>query len=111
MPGMPAAEVDIDADRFVVSSRRNSLSGRTCRSLHGDLHPANLLVESDRLCGVIDFGDLCVGDPAVDLVSGWMLFPPPARDVFRQATSVDDGTWARGRGWALAIGLACLANG
>jgi len=31
--------------------------------LHGDLHPANLLVVQGRLSGVLDFGDLCVGDP------------------------------------------------
>jgi len=28
--------------------------------------------------------------------------------VFRERLGVDDATWARGRGWALAIGLIAL---
>jgi aminoglycoside phosphotransferase (APT) family kinase protein len=32
--------------------------------LHGDLHPANLLVSRGRITGVIDFGDITSGDPA-----------------------------------------------
>jgi aminoglycoside phosphotransferase (APT) family kinase protein len=43
--------------------------------LHGDLHPFNLVVNQGRLSAVIDFGDLCAGDPATDLAVAWMLFP------------------------------------
>lgn len=78
--------------------------------LHGDLHPANLLVDDRRLAAVIDFGDLVVGDPATDLITGWMLLSPEARRLFREATGVDDATWARGRGWAVALSAVCLAN-
>ncbi|PJF39166.1 MAG: phosphotransferase, partial [Phototrophicales bacterium] len=28
--------------------------------------------------------------------------------VFRDAVSVDEATWARGRGWALSVGLIAL---
>jgi aminoglycoside phosphotransferase (APT) family kinase protein len=31
--------------------------------IHGDLHPANVLTADGTFCGVIDFGDLCAGDP------------------------------------------------
>lgn len=79
--------------------------------LHGDLHPANIVVEGDRLVAVIDFGDLCSGDPATDLAIAWMLFDPPARAVFREATGhLDDDTWARARGWSLALSITLLAN-
>ena len=78
--------------------------------VHGDLHPANLLVDARHLSGVIDWGDIVVGDPSTDLVSGWMLFGPDERDVFRGAAGVDAATWDRGRGWALSIGLGMLAN-
>ncbi len=76
--------------------------------LHGDLHPANLLVSHGRLSGVLDFGDLCSGDPAIDLLSAWMLLPRTSREILHEASSTDDATWERGRGWALALSLAML---
>lgn len=42
--------------------------------LHGDLHPMNILCRNGILSGVIDWGDLCIGDVATDLASFWMLF-------------------------------------
>ncbi|MEO3869246.1 aminoglycoside phosphotransferase family protein [Nonomuraea sp. B12E4] len=76
--------------------------------LHSDLMPGNLLVEDGRLTGVIDFATAGVGDPACDLIPAWNLLPPPAREVFRSALDVDEATWARGRGWALAMALIQL---
>jgi aminoglycoside phosphotransferase (APT) family kinase protein len=79
--------------------------------LHGDLHPANVLVDEGRVSAVIDFGDLTSGDPATDISLAWMLFPRDARRGFREAIGrVDDDTWARARGWALALGLVYVAN-
>jgi aminoglycoside phosphotransferase (APT) family kinase protein len=76
--------------------------------IHGDLSPLNLLVERGRLSAVIDFGCLGVGDPACDLQVAWNLFSAQTRDAFRAALPVDDATWARGRGWALSVGLIAL---
>lgn len=76
--------------------------------LHGDLQPGNLLARDGRLRAVIDFGGLGVGDPACDLLPAWNLLPADARQVFRDALAVDDGAWARGRGWALLVGLLAL---
>ncbi len=76
--------------------------------IHGDLSPGNLLVERGRLSAVIDFGCLGVGDPACDLQVAWNLLSAQTRDVFRAALPVDDATWARGRGWALSVGLIAL---
>ena len=79
--------------------------------LHGDLHPANIIVNEGRVAAVIDFGDITRGDPATDLAVGWMLFTPAAREVFRSASaSADADTWTRARGWALALALAYLAG-
>ena len=77
--------------------------------MHGDLHPANLLVEAEELTAVIDFGLLGVGDPACDLMVAWTYLSADSRDVFRSALAVDDTTWARGRGWALESGLRAAA--
>jgi len=77
--------------------------------VHGDLHPANLLVTNGELTGVIDFGALSVGDPACDLMVAWTYLSADTRQVFRDALAVDDATWARGRGWALHLGLMAAA--
>jgi aminoglycoside phosphotransferase (APT) family kinase protein len=79
--------------------------------LHGDLHPANVLVDHGRVSAVIDFGDITAGDPATDLAVAWMLFPADARSTFRAAAGdIDDDTWTRARGWALSLALAYLAS-
>jgi aminoglycoside phosphotransferase (APT) family kinase protein len=77
--------------------------------MHGDLHPANLLVTNGQLTGVIDFGLLAVGDPAVDLIAAWTFLSGPARHAFRAALPADEATWERGRGWALDLGIRCAA--
>lgn len=85
--------------------------------LHGDLHPGNLLLSSAeprRLAAVIDFGDLTAGDPATDLATAWLTFEPDARARFRtrlqQLAPVDDDTWTRAAGWAVAMGTALAAH-
>lgn len=84
-------------------------------SVHGDLHPGNLLVSQGCLSAVIDFGDLAAGDPATDLSIIWMFLPPSTQSTFLASArgefdSIDDHTLIRARGWALALGLAYLAN-
>jgi aminoglycoside phosphotransferase (APT) family kinase protein len=76
--------------------------------VHGDLLSGNLLLEGGRLTGVIDWGGVGVGDPACDLIVAWGLIPRALRPVFRAAVGFDDATWARGRGWALSVGLIAL---
>jgi aminoglycoside phosphotransferase (APT) family kinase protein len=79
--------------------------------IHGDLHPANILVNEGKLSGVIDFGDITSGDRATDLAVAWMLFPAEARPVFREAAgALDAATWARSRAWAMALSLAYLVG-
>ncbi|MGW9133682.1 phosphotransferase [Streptomyces sp. NPDC055681] len=73
--------------------------------IHGDLAAGNLLTVQGRLSAVIDLGTPAVGDPAVDLLPAWLFLPAGAPDVFRTALDVDDATWARGRGRALASSL------
>jgi aminoglycoside phosphotransferase (APT) family kinase protein len=77
--------------------------------VHSDLLPGNLLVSRGRLSGVIDFAASGVGDPACDLIVAWNLLPPSVRSDFRAALNTDEATWARGRGWALSMGLGALS--
>lgn len=72
---------------------------------HGDFHTGNLLNLDGHPSAVIDFGGLGVGDPACDLMVAWTTLSAETRPAFRAALGVDDATWARGRGFALATGL------
>jgi aminoglycoside phosphotransferase (APT) family kinase protein len=80
--------------------------------LHGDLHPANLLVSAGaepQIRAVIDFGDLSSGDPATDLAAAWLFFDPAGRAVFRRSLDhFDTATWRRARGWAVALATAAV---
>jgi aminoglycoside phosphotransferase (APT) family kinase protein len=76
--------------------------------IHGDLFPMNLLAARGALSAVIDFDLMGTGDSAVDMVSAWTLLTAETRPLFREASGVDDETWARGRGWALKAGLGAV---
>jgi aminoglycoside phosphotransferase (APT) family kinase protein len=81
--------------------------------IHADLHPANVVTADGSFCGVIDFGDLCAGDPACDLAAAWILLPDGATDRFHAAyqPTPDTATLRRARGWALGRALACILIG
>jgi aminoglycoside phosphotransferase (APT) family kinase protein len=65
-------------------------------------------VRDGRLCGIVDWGSACAGDPAVDVQVVWSpLFTAGSRRVFLDALEVDDATLARSRG--AAIHQACAA--
>jgi aminoglycoside phosphotransferase (APT) family kinase protein len=76
---------------------------------HGDLMDGNLLAREGRLTGVIDWGGLVAGDPAVDLMAAWSLFDADSRVVYRDALGfVDDAMWLRGRAWAASAAIMAL---
>lgn len=77
--------------------------------IHGDLDSRNLLADAGRLCAVIDWGSLGVGDPACDVMVAWKVLTAEGRNAFRTALSIDDATWERGRGWALSQALGALS--
>jgi aminoglycoside phosphotransferase (APT) family kinase protein len=83
--------------------------------LHGDPHPANVLVHDGRVSGVIDFGDITAGDPASDLSMAWMLLPLEHHASFWPAYQEaggrgGDALRARARGWALNFAIVFLAH-
>jgi len=71
---------------------------------HGDLHFRHVLIEGARISGLIDWIDLCRGDPALDLQLVWSVLPPEERDAFFAAYGhVDDDTLLRARAVALHL--------
>ena len=79
---------------------------------HGDFHFRHVLVDGGRMRGVIDWIDLCRGEPALDLQTVWSLLPPEARPAFfAEYGEVDDETLLRARVIAFHLGAALLDYG
>ncbi|MGK7222134.1 phosphotransferase [Kocuria flava] len=81
--------------------------------LHGDPHPWNLVHRDGRLSGLVDFGDVCAGDPASDLATAWLSLDARQRAGFRAVVDAagghDDAVWDRAAAWA-ALYAAALAG-
>ena len=71
--------------------------------VHGDLYSRHLVVDSKKLiCGVIDWGDVHIGDPALDIAIAWMFLPPDSWPSFIDAYGgIDADTWRRAQFRAL----------
>jgi aminoglycoside phosphotransferase (APT) family kinase protein len=80
--------------------------------VHGDLHPANVVVTDGTLSGIVDFGALFAGDPAWDLAAAWLLLPPrTASRFFDRYERADDATIRRARGLAAMKSLFLMLMG
>jgi aminoglycoside phosphotransferase (APT) family kinase protein len=81
--------------------------------IHGDLHARNVLTLDGTITGVIDWGDLTSGDPAIDLACSWMLLPDEAARAEAQQAygSANSALWLRARGWAVLFGVMLLDTG
>ena len=74
---------------------------------HGDLHVRHVLVGGKGITGVIDWGDLCLGDRAVDLSIAFAGFSGEQREAFFAAYGpIDAERELRAR--ALALSLSAL---
>jgi aminoglycoside phosphotransferase (APT) family kinase protein len=76
---------------------------------HGDLHLRHLLVGPDGAAtGIIDWGDLCQGDPAVDLVIAYLAFAGPARAALLSAYGTPVPAARELTARTLAVSLAAM---
>ena len=69
------------------------------RLVHGDLYARHILLNDwARPTGIIDWGDVHLGDPALDLAIAHLVLPSSAHAVFRAAYGpIDDRTWNAAR--------------
>ncbi|MBX3720146.1 MAG: aminoglycoside phosphotransferase family protein [Parachlamydiales bacterium] len=93
--------VDVEAAKRVWKKALATAWRRPPVWIHGDVSAGNLLLQRGELSGVIDFGQVAIGDPACDLSIAWTLFAGESREVFRAKLCLDEGTWMRGRAWTL----------
>ncbi|HEY5267486.1 MAG TPA: aminoglycoside phosphotransferase family protein [Acidimicrobiales bacterium] len=107
------SDVDGEAVRSLWNSVRDAPRGSQPRTwLHGDFHPGNTLYRDGVLVGVVDFGDLCAGDPATDLAGGLMSLPYVALgEFFDTYKTCDDATLRRTIGWAVLFGVFFVSLG
>ncbi len=131
LPANPYRGVPLTAREQAVRGRRAALAGeaKTWREVqellddalaaeafagpavwvHGDLHCGNVVVDCDgELVGLIDFGDLCAGDPACDVAAAWWLFDDESRVAFMAARAPDADLVRRARGWVAVVGSAVV---
>lgn len=103
-----AGIVDLRADAAELLTAAQTLPQGAGRVVaHGDLHLRHLILTTlGRPAGVIDWGDLCLAEPSVDLVLAWGLLPPVARPAFGAAYGpIDEDAWLRSRVLSLFLGL------
>lgn len=91
--GLPSDEIGkLDPARLGIDEP--PLEGEPC-IVHGDLYEKHLLLDQrNRLCGIIDWGDVHYGLPAVDLSAVHMVIPPEFHGEFLAAYGdVDERAW------------------
>lgn len=74
---------DVNVEVILADGERLKRLSPVSVLCHGDLHIRHLLVdESGAPTGVIDWGDVCVADPAIDLSFAFASFAGPSREEF-----------------------------
>jgi aminoglycoside phosphotransferase (APT) family kinase protein len=89
---------DAEADDLILRAASVPEASRLSVA-HGDLHLRHVMLTDDgRMAGIIDWGDMCLADPAIDLPLVWSSLEGPAREAFLAAYGpVDEATELRGR--------------
>ncbi len=81
--------------------------------VHGDLHGSQILVTKDthQLAGVIDWGDVHLGDPASDFAVVHSMLPRDCHRDFLQAYGpVDPVLWAAAKARAIWHTMAVVSH-
>jgi aminoglycoside phosphotransferase (APT) family kinase protein len=101
IPALAAAGID-DAGQWAEWLEQHpplSMAENERRVVHGDLYARHIVLGADsQPVGVIDWGDLHLGDPALDLAVAYLMLPQQAHAEFRTAYGpIDERTWHAAR--------------
>jgi aminoglycoside phosphotransferase (APT) family kinase protein len=71
---------------WLAANPPRALAPDACVCVHGDLYARHVLID-DRVSptGIIDWGDVHIGDPALDLAIAYLMLPAAAHERFRAA--------------------------
>jgi aminoglycoside phosphotransferase (APT) family kinase protein len=73
------------------------------RWIHGDLGPKTTVLAGGMVAGIVGFGEMCGGDPAVDLASVCRWLPGPAAARLLEAYGADVRTVERVGRWTAVL--------
>ncbi|MFC1745961.1 phosphotransferase [Candidatus Riflebacteria bacterium] len=81
--------------------------------VHGDFYCRHLLVDSiGGASGIIDWGDIHIGNPAIDISIAPGFLPAEGQQIFRDVYGdIDEDTWRLARFRALSTAIILLAYG
>lgn len=98
LPSIDPDPIEKIAIALAALENRDTKSEISCWS-HGDLYARHILANTDhKICGVIDWGDVHLGDIAGDLSIAWTFLPASAHDLFRETYGgIDEATWNRAK--------------
>ncbi len=78
------------AMRRAFEIARAARSSDTHSWVHGDLYPRHVIIENDQVSGIIDWGDMHVGDPAIDASIAFTLGSAVNQEAFWSAYQPPD---------------------
>jgi aminoglycoside phosphotransferase (APT) family kinase protein len=91
-------------ERILASAEKLPRASGELALVHGDLHVRHVLVADGAIAAVIDWGDVCLADPCIDLVLAWSLLTPAGRErFFAEYGPVTDEQLLRSRVLAIVL--------
>jgi len=104
---------DIFLDSVCAQAKSYKPDPENFRLIHGDLYARHLVFdENNKLTGIIDWGDSCLNDPAIDLGILYQFFPPETHiDFFEAYGDVEPESLVLARFWGAYYALTFLWYG
>lgn len=101
-----------ECDREIAMAENIVLPPEKTCLIHGDIDCRHMLFSQKQLTGIIDWGDMGISNPSVDLASIWSFYPPDSHAAFFEIYgAVDTATWHYARFLGLYSALTLFLYG